>query len=341
MKKKLIFIIGFAYFLLVIPSIAFESCDEALKDCTSEADKWDSLCIEVKKAGIDFNCESDGYKPGSMDYLKCKEDYTKNILKNCRELYRKNTDACYSAYKNCRKGDIFGIIHLSFKEKGDVCSSAYIERNGSSTIVGIWKYQPSESYGYVQSFRPDNPQIIYNYYETAVEHSENCPPLTPHSHDCPLLEWRLQDGSAKILVLDPRFDGPGSRFQIYNIPNIGKIYTVSNPGMPVEIKGEKREGRSRPECLRYKNYSRRISVGGFGIFDNVLPNGEMRGSGSWKSCGHPFQHEIGFGIGKDSSKLFKGKYSPPKYSPPEGSCPSGSLQEDVFIQVNWRFYLIK
>jgi len=65
----------------------------------------------------------------------------------------------------------------------------------------------------------------------------------------------------------------------------------------------------------------------------------MRGSGSWKSCGHPFQHEIGFGIGKDSSKLFKGKYSPPKYSPSkEESCPSG---EDVFIQVNWRFYLIK
>jgi len=152
MKKKFIFIIVFAYFLLIIPSIIFASCDQALKDCTSEVEKQYEDCAKISAPALAMlTCYWEkGYKPGSWDYMKCEEEIIKKVREECKKQYQKYTDNCYSTYKNCRKGDIFGIIHISFKEKSDTCSSPYIERNGSSTIVGIWKYQISESYGYAK-----------------------------------------------------------------------------------------------------------------------------------------------------------------------------------------------
>lgn len=340
MIKNFLFISILSSLLILIFSFktyAQQSCDQFLKECISNSEGYYKECLD-NKILADFKCKSMGYKPYSKDFRMCVDDITNYWEKECRKNYHQHTENCYKTYKNCRKGDVLGIVHISFREKGNICSSPYKEREGSYTLVGIWKKQTSESYGYIQSFKPENLQIVYNYNETALEHNENCPSLMPHQHECPIILWEIKDGSAKGYPLDSPFDGPASRIQIYSMPNMGPIYRAALPGMAVSVEGKKHKGNSPPDCFQSVNYSRQISVGSFSISDDVLPNGDMKGSESWKSCGHPFQDKIGFGIGRDklSSKAGKKKdtHSPSKYE----SCPSG---EEVLINTNWKFYLIK
>lgn len=341
MRRNQIFITIFCFFLIIslsFESFAQNSCEQFLKECISDSEVKYKQCLDNKML-TDFKCESMGYKPYSKDFRMCVEDANNYWDKTCRNVYHQYTENCYKTQKKCRKGDMVGIVHMSFKEKSEICASAYIERHGSYTLVGIWRNQPSESYGFIQSFKPENPHIVYNYNETSVEHNENCPSLTKHTHDCPILLWHLQDGSARVYTLDPRYDGPAARVQIHNIPNMGAIYRAVLPGMVVSIEGKKRKGNSHPYCTQYENHSRQISIGSFAISDNILPNFEMKGSETWKSCGHPFQDKMGFGIGKDrltskSKRSEQRQYSPTKVD----NCPSG---EEVLINTSWKFYLIK
>ncbi len=336
--RRYLFLIFVSIFTIILSFnlYAQQSCDETLKECLSISEKTYRECLD-NKALAEFRCKSMGYKPYSKDFTFCVDSINSYWDKECKKNYHQYTESCYKLQKNCKKGDIVGIINVSFKEKSNICASPYIESQGSYTLLGFWKYESSESYGFIKSFKPQEPQIFYNFNETALQHNEYCSSLTQHTHDCPILLWELQDSSAKIYALDTRYDGPASRLQIHSIPNMGQIYRASLPGMVVNITGKKRKGNNPPYCMQYDNYSRQISVGSFSISDNLLPNGEMKGSQSWKSCGHPFRDKMGFGIGKDrlsSKSEAKNKYSPRK----EDICPTG---EEVLINASWKFYLIR
>ncbi len=298
MGIKISFIFS-CFFIIILSFKAYakQSCDQFLKECLSNSETIYKECLD-NKILADFRCESMGYKPYSKDFRMCVDSITSYWERECKKSYHQYTEGCYNVRKKCRKGDILGIVNISFKEKSDICSSAYIERQGFYSIIGFWKKQPSESYGFIQSFKAENPHILYVYNETALDHNENCPSLTPHTHDCPILVWYLQDASAKIYE-EPRYDSIAFRIVIRNIPGVGSIYQASLPGMLVNIKGKKIKGNSPPECTSYDDYSRQISVGSFSISDDVSSYGEMKGSESWKSCGNPFKDKIGFGIGKD------------------------------------------
>ncbi len=340
MRKNQIFMTMFCIFSIIFLSLkthAQQSCDQFLKECLSNSEVRYKECLD-NKILADFKCKSIGYKPSSKDFRLCVDSINSYWDRECKKFYHQCTESCYKTHKNCSKGDVVGIVHISFREKSNICSSPYKERDGSYTLVGTWKKQTSESYGYIQSFKPENLQIVYNYNETALEHNENCPSLMPHQHECPIILWEINDGSAKGYTLDPRYDGPASRIQIYNMPNMRPIYRAVLPGMVVNIEGKKRKGDSHPDCLQHINYSRQISVGSFSISDNVSPNGEMKGSESWKSCGHPFQDKIGFGIGRDKLSSKAGKKKDTNSPSKEESCPSG---EEVLINTSWKFYLIK
>jgi len=352
MKKKFIFIIVFAYFLLIIPSIAFASCDQALKDCTSEVESFYKDCAKIwASSEARATCEWEkGYKPGSWDYMKCEEEIIKKVREECKKQYQKHTDNCYSAYKNCRKGDIFGKVWMEMSWAGEDAQHIY-EGSAYFTIMGFWKYKPEETTELYKNYRPEGLQMMTRYEEKVDEKYPD--------NRCRPLYQRYQGGGARVLMVDPNVDyrlNPAGRLYIINIPSKppkeaakflpeeikklygGPIYGVGyGPGKVIEIEGIKKVDRNYPKCLIYKKSIIEVTFGEFFITDNLI-KGEMSGSESWVSCGDggPYPNGIGFVIGKDYiTVLEKGE---PQYDPDNiDKCDYVTYK----IKVYWKFYLIK
>ncbi len=354
MMKKMMFIIGFLYLSLIVPSIIFASCDQSLKDCTLEAEKWYSFCLGVLKADIPLHCEAKGYKPYSKDYIKCEKDLTNNVIRNCRKQYRESTDLCYSTYKkSCRKGDIFGKVRMEVSSVQDDASS-HRKGEGSFTIMGFWKYKPEESNELVKNYRPEGLQMMGLFEEKVNEKNpdEGCSPLL----------WQYQGGGASVLMVDPNVDyqnNPLGRLTIYNMPSkppkevakflpkdiaklYGPFYKVGfGLGRVIEIEGKERVDNQYPECLSYKKSIIKVRFGEFLISDD-LKMGGMSGSESWISCGILSDKYVGddrsidFEISKD--KVTISEEGKPQYFPPSESGCDKSISK---IKVYWKFHLIK
>ncbi|MDI1472042.1 hypothetical protein QI155_05775 [Thermodesulfovibrio sp. 1176] len=353
MKKKLIFIITLIYLLIAIPTIIFASCDQALKDCTSEVEKGYKECLETKHIVVEINCHYiKGYKPDSWDYMKCEKDFIKQVQEDCRKRYQKNTDACYSAYKKCRKGDIFGKILMEISWASGQEDNPIHKGSAYFTIMGFWKYKPEESNEYVKNYRPEGLQMMTRFEETVNErYSEK---------GCPSLLYNYHGGGARVLMVDPNVDYPNNpmgRLIIVDMPSkppkeaakflpkeikklYGPFYKVGfGPGDVIEIKGIERVGDRKPECSSYKGAKVEISFGEFLISDD-FKLGTMSGSESWVSCRGDWyvREQIDFQIAKD--KITVSEEGKPEYHPDkaEGNCGHPGTEK---IRVNWKFYLIK
>jgi len=354
MKKKFIFIIVFAYFLLIIPSIIFASCDQALKDCTSEVEKQYEDCAKISAPALAMlTCYWEkGYKPGSWDYMKCEEEIIKKVREECKKQYQKHTDNCYSAYKKCRKGDIFGKVWMEMSWAGEDAQHIY-EGSAYFTIMGFWKYKPEETTELYKNYRPEGLQMMTRYEEKVDEKYPD--------NRCRPLYQRYQGGGARVLMVDPNVDyrlNPAGRLYIINIPSKppkeiakflpeeikkfyrGPTYGVGyGPGKVIEIEGIEKVDRNYPKCLIYKKSIIEIIFGEFFITDNLIKGEEMSGSESWVGCGNVrsgSEGEMGFVIRKDYEfVLEKGE---PEYTPDKrDKCDDVTCK----IKIYWKFYLIK
>jgi len=319
MKKKFIFIIVFAYFLLKIPSIAFASCDQALKDCTSEIEKQYEDCAKISAPALAMlTCYwGKGYKPNSWDYMKCEEEIIKQIREECKKQYRKSTDACYLNYKKCRKGDIFGKIWMEISWASSKEDNPIHEGSAYFTIMGFWKYKPEESNEYVKNYRPEGLQMMTRFEEKTNEKYPD--------NKCPSLLYNYHGGGGGVLMVDPNVDyqlNPLGRLFIVNMPSkpskeaakflpeeikklYGPFYKVGyGPGKEIEIEGIEKSDHKYPKCLYYKKSKIKVKFGEFLISDD-LKMGNMSGSESWVSCrGDEYvRSSIDFQIMKDKITL--------------------------------------
>lgn len=318
-------------------------CSEVRDHCISVAEKEYNECSEncsdpeVHEATVIPACIALGYKPSSLKYQECIEEEIKSCKQGCKQDYHENTEFCHECYKKCRKGDVFGTVQMFFVvNDDDINSGQHLERKGSFTVTGLWKFQPAESTKGkkgLRTFSEAYTKVIYNYYERATTNRCTTNPACT-------LRWYLHHSSAPMPFCPEC--GP-SKIYIADIPNMGSIYTVAYRGMVAILRG-----KQMVNCryCQYKDYSRQINVGEFFISDDVKTNGEMSGSDSWKSCGdafqdnvhcNAFQDNVHFTINRNKqvSKLGKVQYSPKKR---EGY-PAGN--SDVSIQANWKFYLAK
>ncbi|MGQ9673692.1 MAG: hypothetical protein ACUVV5_11285, partial [Candidatus Aminicenantales bacterium] len=249
-------------------------------------------------------------------------------------------DPSYRYEKNLeiRKGDLLGRVSVSYDWSGED-SSRRVRGSASYHIVGTWKYQPKESYGPLEFYRPEPLKVIYSYWERVEDPTpELCPPPEP---PCPALEWELKGSGTISLPVDSMYDmqHPLGRLIIYdNIPMLGSYYEVGSPGTrekKIIIPGKKQSSYGCPECRIFVSTKEEKVVGKFIIRASLGPRGEMTGSESWTHCstgdGYGWD-EIGFVFNQLPNLL--GQNKDPIESPPKikGDCKANRTTR---IRAQW------
>lgn len=101
--------------LLLVPLSAFAqrlTCSEVLDHCISKAENQYNECSEncndqeVLEATDIPACIAKGYKPSSLKYQECIEEYIKSCKRICKEDYHENTGFCQSLIKNVERGNV-------------------------------------------------------------------------------------------------------------------------------------------------------------------------------------------------------------------------------------------
>lgn len=337
-------------------------CKDILNRCINVNEAQYNNCTKsCKSDDIDIVygliCEILGYKAGSSKWYECIDKETKECLKECKKYYNEGTEFCYESNKKCRKGDIFGHIHMSISYVSDQSESTFITGSASFNILGFWKFQTKESNEYIKNYRPENLQIIALLRERAIAQNDEYP-------YCPKLLWNFQGGVASGLSVETNVDyqqNPLGRFVLYNLPkpskfapkDIAKIvspfYQVGSLGTIVSINGRKRAGDSPPQCFKYNPAIYKVRFGKFLISDNIKTSGEMSGSESWESCGNDAiemgadesgNHiaTISFEIEKDKISMSEGESHIKWPGKHEGRCRD-NLKGNIRVQ--WKFNVIK
>lgn len=150
--KKLQFI--FTILILFIPALTFSQstkCKEARNECLRQVEEsytqMISACL-ISEPFYEEDCRSIGDTS-----LRCVDSKMEMCKKEAFEEYHKSTDACNKSYKNCRKGDIFGVISVDIQyDTSKIDEDPYKVGNAYVMISGFWKYQPKESLGYPKEY---------------------------------------------------------------------------------------------------------------------------------------------------------------------------------------------
>lgn len=255
-------------------------------------------------------------------------------------------DPSYRYEKNLeiRKGDILGRVSVSYDWSGESNTRRW-RGSASCQTIGTWRFQPEESYGPLESYRPEPLKVIYSYWERVERTTpKTCSPPQP---DCPVLEWELKGSGTLTLPLDPMYDmqHPLGRLTIvYNIPIAGSYYEVGSIGTLKKktiIPGKKQLSGDCDECRIYVHDEREIVVGSFSLRAALGPHGEMAGSESWTHCGAGGGYgwdEIGFGFNQLPNLL--GQNYDPIEGPTriKGDCKAHGTTR---IRAQWNFKKIK
>lgn len=252
-------------------------------------------------------------------------------------------DPSYRYEKNLeiRKGDLLGRVSVSY----DWLDEDNLGRDmGSASvdIVGMWKYQPKESYGHVEYYRPEPLKITYSYWQRSEYFPpKQCPPPKPDCTETLMLE--LKDSGTLSLPVHPMYDMPHpmGRFIIYNdIPMVGSYYEVGSPGTlekKVIIHGKRQVDRCEG-CGVYVPYEWEIKVGEFLVKASMGHHGEMKGSESWTACGVGYVADnIGFRFNQLPNLLGQNKH--PVY--PGGKKEDCGEGRTTRIRAQWNFKKIK
>jgi hypothetical protein len=331
--------------------------EQQYQDCFAacKAADWDVFCLDISD---------------SLKFQECRETNIKSCNQECTKEYQQYNNFCYDAYKQCRKGDVFGKVTMDISYEHDVCSAPYVSGTASFTILGFWKYQPGESNEYVKNYRPNYLHLMGLLTESTMVHNEECPHLTPHRHGCPTLLSHFVGGGGAVLSVSPNvdmpnnplgrlvlFDFPSKIFKSKHVPQSVRptpLYRVGHLGEEIRLMGmERPDGDCPPDsrdyscfCPKYGPAVYKVRFGKFLISADLKSKKEMSGSESWESCGNAiektggtksFEHEatLSFSIQKDSLSG-ESDYDPKKKEMGEDCSTMKSK-----ITVQWDFSVIR
>lgn len=213
----------FTVIIIFIPSIIFSQsidCKEARNECLKQAEdnyNWATASCMISEPFYEEYCRSI-----EDTSLLCVDNQMKRCKKEALEEYQQSTEACNKSYKNCRKGDIFGVITFDIQydtSKGsEEDSSEYWVGKAYVMISGFWKYQPKESLvhpkEYVKNYKPDGVWLHATFEEAYMTKypDEQCP--------IKLLEY-YEGGGGRLLTVDKNVDipmNPLGRFVKFELP---------------------------------------------------------------------------------------------------------------------------
>lgn len=230
------------------------------------------------------------------------------------------------------KADLVGQVSASVSSTDLEPRNPRVRRTVFFTVTGTWRYQPDESLGWQESFRPDPLKAHYFYFEEAED--------TSVGPDCPARDWKLFARGRLELPVWPEYDNlhPLGRLILRGGGNVSGMiphYGVGSNGakQPLQVWGEKRLGHYHPECTQYAPLSREVFFGGFSIRGLLGPRGEMQGSESWTSCVSSSQRDV-IGIGIDYVQAALAG-QPVGYSPGKADMPCEGTE--VRVRAEWRF----